>query len=47
MKELQQQDFGGVDFAKVQVGCITLGVFGMTSVPWNELDQPIRRRSYP
>ena len=36
----QLQDFAAVSFAKVQVGCVTLGVFGMTSVPWNELDEP-------
>ncbi|MBH0031106.1 metallophosphoesterase [Pseudoalteromonas sp. SWYJZ98] len=41
------QNFGGVDFAKVQVGCITLGVFGMTSVPWDELDKPIEDDPIP
>ena len=35
------------DFAKVQVGCITLGVFGMTSVPWDELDEPIEDDPIP
>ncbi|WP_372759824.1 metallophosphoesterase [Pseudoalteromonas sp.] len=40
-------DFGAVDFAKVQVGCITLGVFGMTSVPWNELDRPLQDDPIP
>ncbi|KAA1159116.1 metallophosphoesterase [Pseudoalteromonas distincta] len=43
----QRQDFAGVGFAKVQVGCITLGVFGMTSVPWNELDEPIQDDPIP
>ncbi|MBB1455004.1 metallophosphoesterase [Pseudoalteromonas sp. SG43-5] len=43
----QLQDFEGVGFAKVQVGCITLGVFGMTSVPWNELDEPIQDDPIP
>lgn len=43
----QLQDFAGVGFAKVQVGCITLGVFGMTSVPWNELDEPIQDDPIP
>ncbi|MBG9998177.1 metallophosphoesterase [Pseudoalteromonas sp. NSLLW24] len=43
----QNKSFGGVDFAKVQVGCITLGVFGMTSVPWDELDEPIEDDPIP
>ncbi|GAA78620.1 metallophosphoesterase [Pseudoalteromonas sp. BSi20495] len=43
----QLQDFAGVGFAKVQVGCVTLGLFGMTSVPWNELDEPIEDEPIP
>jgi len=43
----QTQDFAAVGFAKVQVGCITLGVFGMTSVPWNELDRPLQDDPIP
>ena len=43
----QLQDFAAVGFAKVQVGCVTLGVFGMTSVPWNELDEPIDDEPIP
>ena len=43
----QAQDFDGVDFAKVQVGCITFGVLGMTSVPWNELDRPFDDEPIP
>ncbi|WP_166109887.1 metallophosphoesterase [Pseudoalteromonas sp. Z9A5] len=43
----QAQDFDGVDFAKVQVGCITFGVLGMTSVPWNELDKPFDDEPIP
>jgi len=43
----QLEDFAGVGFAKVQVGCITLGLFGMTSVPWNELDEPIEDEPIP
>ncbi|MBH0022002.1 metallophosphoesterase [Pseudoalteromonas sp. SWXJ133] len=43
----KNQKFGGVDFAKVQVGCITFGVFGMTSVPWDELDKPIEGDPIP
>ncbi|GAB0110428.1 metallophosphoesterase [Pseudoalteromonas distincta] len=43
----QLEDFAGVGFAKVQVGCVTLGLFGMTSVPWNELDEPIEDEPIP
>ncbi|WP_282131835.1 metallophosphoesterase [Pseudoalteromonas aliena] len=43
----QLQDFAAVGFSKVQAGCITLGVFGMTSVPWNELDEPIQDEPIP
>ncbi len=42
-----QNGFAAVDFAKVQMGCITLGVFGMTSVPWNELDEPLETAPIP
>lgn len=42
-----QAQFNGVDFAKVQVGCLTLGVFGMTSVPWDELDNPFDDEPIP
>ena len=41
------EDFSGVGFAKIQVGCITIGMFGMTSVPWNELDEPIEDDPIP
>lgn len=34
--------FAGVDFAVAKVGCIKVGVFGMTSGPWNELDEEIK-----
>ncbi|MGV2988572.1 metallophosphoesterase [Vibrio sp. E150_011] len=33
--------FDGIDFAIAQVGCVKIGLFGMTSGPWNELDQEI------
>ena len=33
--------FAAMDFSIIQVGCIKVGFFGMTSVPWNELDAPI------
>ena len=35
------QGFDGVNFAIAQVGCIKIGFFGMTSGPWNELDQEV------
>ncbi|GMQ47625.1 metallophosphoesterase [Vibrio sp. 10N] len=34
--------FAGVDFAIAEVGCVKVGVFGMTSGPWNELDEEIK-----
>ena len=40
-------EFAAVDFATLNVGCITIGVFGMTSVPWNELDEPIEAAPIP
>ncbi|MGF1748389.1 metallophosphoesterase [Vibrio cionasavignyae] len=36
------QGFDGINFAIAQVGCIKIGFFGMTSGPWNELDQEIK-----
>lgn len=41
------QGFDGVDFSIVQVGCLKVGFFGMTSVPWNELDEPIETDPIP
>ncbi|MGR5093318.1 metallophosphoesterase [Vibrio maritimus] len=35
------EGFNGVDFAIAQVGCVKVGFFGMTSGPWNELDQEV------
>ncbi|MGO2477825.1 MAG: metallophosphoesterase, partial [Pseudoalteromonas sp.] len=42
-----EQTFDGVPFSIVQVGCLKVGFFGMTSVPWNELDQPIETAPIP
>jgi len=42
-----ENDFSAVEFAIVQVGCIKLGLFGMTSVPWNELDEPLETTPIP
>lgn len=39
--------FAGMDFSVVQVGCIKVGFFGMTSVPWNELDEPLNEDPIP
>ncbi|MCL9773967.1 metallophosphoesterase [Vibrio methylphosphonaticus] len=36
------QGFDGVNFAIAQVGCVKIGFFGMTSGPWNELDQEVK-----
>jgi 2',3'-cyclic-nucleotide 2'-phosphodiesterase (5'-nucleotidase family) len=33
--------FNAVQFGILQVGCIKVGFFGMTSVPWNELDEDL------
>lgn len=42
-----ENGFAAVNFAALQVGCIKVGFFGMTSVPWNELDQPIETPPIP
>lgn len=42
-----ENGFAAVDFAAVQVGCVKIGFFGMTSVPWNELDQPVETAPIP
>lgn len=36
------EGFAAVDFAIAKVGCIKVGIFGMTSGPWNELDEEIK-----
>lgn len=33
--------FSGVSFAIAEVGCINIGFLGLTSAPWNELDEEI------
>ena len=40
-------EFAAVGFATVNVGCIKIGFFVMTSVPWNELDEPIETTPIP
>jgi predicted MPP superfamily phosphohydrolase len=42
-----ESGFSAVEFAIVQVGCIKIGLFGMTSVPWNELDEPLETAPIP
>ncbi|MDE3271124.1 metallophosphoesterase [Pseudoalteromonas sp. G4] len=42
-----ENGFSAVDFAAVQVGCLKVGFFGMTSVPWNELDEPLETSPIP
>ena len=42
-----QQGFAAVDFGIVEAGCMKIGFFGMTSVPWNELDQPMESPPIP
>lgn len=43
----EDKTFAGVDFSVVQVGCLKVGFFGMTSVPWNELDEPLETDPIP
>lgn len=40
-------EFAAVEFATLNVGCIKIGIFGMTSVPWNELDEPLETEPIP
>ena len=42
-----ENGFAAVDFAALQVGCLKVGFFGMTSVPWNELDEPQQTAPIP
>lgn len=39
--------FGAKDFGLLRVGCVTVGFFGLTSEPWNELDQSYEGDFYP
>jgi 2',3'-cyclic-nucleotide 2'-phosphodiesterase (5'-nucleotidase family) len=39
--------FAAKDFVTLQVGCVNLGFFGLTSGPWNEKDQSVREDFYP
>jgi 2',3'-cyclic-nucleotide 2'-phosphodiesterase (5'-nucleotidase family) len=39
--------FGAKDYAEVQVGCVKIGFFGLTSGPWNDQDQYTPMDFYP
>ena len=41
------QPFAARDIVAVQVGCLKVGLFGMSSVPWNELDEPLESLPIP
>lgn len=42
-----QVGYAGRDFVVLQVGCLKVGFFGMTSVPWNELDEQEKHDPIP
>ncbi|MBB3046784.1 putative MPP superfamily phosphohydrolase [Litorivivens lipolytica] len=39
--------FNANAFSVIQVGCLKVGFFGMSSPPWNELDEPIYQSPIP
>ena len=39
--------FGAIPFVSMQVGCVKVGFFGLTSRPWNELDKEYDGEYYP
>lgn len=41
------ESFGAQGFAVLQVGCLKVGFFGMSSGPWNELDEPLETAPIP
>lgn len=43
----EDEGYAGRDFVALQVGCLKVGFFGMTSVPWNELDEPLEDAPIP
>lgn len=43
----QSNAFGAVPFTKVRMGCITLGILGLTSGPWNALDKEYKQAPVP
>lgn len=38
---------GAVEYGELQVGCIRIGVFGLISAPWNELDKSDQVSYFP
>lgn len=41
------QPFAARDIVAIQLGCLKVGLFGMSSVPWNELDEPLESLPIP
>ncbi len=41
------ENFQARGIVALQVGCLKVGFFGMTSVPWNELDRPLQTPPIP
>jgi 2',3'-cyclic-nucleotide 2'-phosphodiesterase (5'-nucleotidase family) len=39
--------FAAKDFTTLQVGCVKIGFFGLTSGPWNDQDQYVKEDFYP
>lgn len=39
--------FNAKDFVTLQAGCLKVGFFGMSSVPWNEFDQQLDTKPIP
>nr|WP_281388630.1 metallophosphoesterase [Litorivivens lipolytica] len=39
--------FNAKDFVALEVGCLTVGFFGMSSVPWNEFDEQLDTAPIP
>ncbi|MFA6033082.1 MAG: metallophosphoesterase [Myxococcota bacterium] len=39
--------FGALPFVAMEIGCVKVGFFGLTSRPWNELDKEYEGEYYP
>ncbi|MDX1505051.1 MAG: metallophosphoesterase [Spongiibacter sp.] len=42
-----EEGFAAKDIVALQVGCLKVGFFGMTSTPWNEFDEPLEEDPIP
>lgn len=42
-----EDDFGAVDYAELQVGCLRIGFFSLVSMPWNEKNTQYAGNFYP